>query len=75
VDVKWVLGVDWMRTVNPLIFYFNTLEVTFDKGGRRLTLTGCGEGGECKAISESHLKKLFEQEEGTIAQLYLVYVV
>ena len=50
-----VLGVDWMKTVNPLIFDFNTLEVTFDKGGRRIILTGSGDGGKCKAILGSDL--------------------
>jgi len=70
-----VLEVDWMRKVSPLIFDFNTLEVTFEKRARRLTLTGCMEGGECKAISGSHLKKLFEQEEGAIAQLHSVYAI
>lgn len=70
-----VLGVDWMKTVNPLIFDFNTLEVTFDKGGRRVTLTGSGDGGKCRAISSSHLQKLIEQEGGTITQLHSVYAV
>ena len=68
-----MLGVDWIRIVSPLIFDFNTLEVTFEKGGRRLTLIGCIEGGECRAILGSHLKKLFEQEEAAIAQLHSAY--
>jgi len=36
-----VLGVDWIRTVSPLVFDFNTLEVTFDKEGWKITLERC----------------------------------
>lgn len=60
-----VLGVNWMRTVSPLIFDFNILEVTFERGGRILTLTRCVEGGECKVISRNHLKRLFKQGRGS----------
>ena len=45
-----VLGVDWMKMVSPLIFDFNELEVTFELGGKRLTLTGSLEEGECKLV-------------------------
>lgn len=41
-----VLGVDWMRTISPLVFDFNTLEVTFDRGGQKITLVGCQGTGE-----------------------------
>ena len=35
-----VLGVDWMRTISPLTFDFNKLEVTAEMGGKKLTLVG-----------------------------------
>ena len=50
-----VLGVDWLRMVRPLVFDFNTLEVTFDMGGQKVTLMGCQEKGECKAMSGKRL--------------------
>lgn len=49
--------------------------MTFDKGGQRITLTGSGDGGECRAISGSHLQKLMEQDEGIIAQLHSIYAI
>ena len=64
-----------MRMMSPLIFNFNTLKVTFEKGGRRLTLIRCMEGGECRAILGSHLQRLFEHEEGATAQLHSVIAV
>ena len=54
-----ILGMDWMRTVNPLTFDFNKLEVTVEMEGRRLKLTGSLEQGECKTIKGSKLQKLF----------------
>ena len=43
-----VLGVNWMREVNPIYFDFNKMEVTFEKGGKKMTLTGNMEAGTCK---------------------------
>ena len=54
-----VLGVDWMRTVSPLVFDFNTLEVTFDTGGHKITLKGCQQTGECKEVSGKRLYHRF----------------
>jgi len=71
-----VLGVDWMKTVSPLIFDFNTLEVTFERAGKRLTLTGCLDEGECKVISSSDLKKNYFEHGGVaIAQLHSLYAI
>ncbi|XP_052173263.1 uncharacterized protein LOC127788712 [Diospyros lotus] len=70
-----VSGVDWMKTVSPLIFDFNTLEVAFEKEGKRLTLIGCLEEGECKVISSSNLKKLTEHGGAAIAQLHSLYAI
>jgi len=35
-----VLGVDWMKSVSPLVFDFNTLEVTFRWEDQQVTLHG-----------------------------------
>lgn len=45
-----VLGVDWMRTVSPLVFDFNILEVTFEKEGQKITLRGRTKMGDCKLV-------------------------
>ena len=31
-----VLGVDWMKQVSPISFDFNRMEVTFEKGGKKM---------------------------------------
>ena len=46
-----------MWTVSPLVFDFNTLEVTFDVDGQKVTLTGCVEAGECKMMPGKKLQK------------------
>ena len=53
-----VLGVDWMKTVSPLTFYFNKLEMTMEVRGKRPTLLGSLEQGECKLIKGSKLQKM-----------------
>jgi len=50
-----VLGVDWMKTVSPLTFNFNKLEVTVEKGNSKLILKGNMEQGECKWIEGEKL--------------------
>ena len=70
-----VLGVDWMRTVSPLIFDFNKLEVTVEIDGRKLTLVGSLENGECKMITGRKLQKLIQKKGGQISQLYSIQTV
>ena len=62
-----VLGVDWMRTVSPLTFDFNKLEVTLDLKGRKLTLQGSLEAGECKMITGKRLQRLLVKGKGQIS--------
>jgi len=57
-----VLGVDWMKEVSPINFDFNKMEVTFEKEGRRITLTGSTETGVCKMISRKRLQKIFKSK-------------
>ena len=44
--------------MSPLTFDFKKLEVTVDVEGKKLTLVGSLEHGECKLISERKLQKL-----------------
>lgn len=67
-----VLGVDWMKTVSPLTFDFNKLEVMVDVEGRKLTLVGNVEQGECKLISGKRLQKLIQKNSGQITHLYFL---
>ena len=62
-----------MRTVSPLVFDFNTLEATFDKGGRKITLKGCQEIGDCKAVTSKRLQKLLDQGGTSVEQLHSLY--
>ena len=68
-----VLGVDWMREVSPICFDFNKLEVTFEKGGRKMTLTGKVDSGICKIISGKQLNKLFKSKCTQVAQLFSIH--
>jgi len=68
-----VLGVDWMREVSPICFDFNKLEVTFEKGGRKITLTGKVDSGMCKMISGKRLNKLFKSKWTQVAQLFSIH--
>ena len=61
-DRDIVLGVDWMRTVSPLTFDFNKLEVVVDVEGRKLTLASSLEAGECKMITGKKLHKLMSKK-------------
>ena len=64
-----------MRTVSPLTFDFNKLEVIVEMEGRKLTLVGSLEQGECKMINGRKLKKLIQYKEGQVSQLYSIHVV
>ena len=58
-----VLGMDWMRTISPLTFDFNKLEVTMEVDGKKLTLVGSLESRECKIIMGKKLQKLLKTKE------------
>ena len=67
-----VLGVDWIREISPICFDFNKIEVTFEKGGKRMTITGNAEISTCKLISGKRLHKLFKSKWTQVAQLFLI---
>jgi len=70
-----VLRVDWMREVNPICFDFNKMEMTFNKGGRRMTLTGSVETRTCKMITGKRLHKLFKSKWTQMAQLFSIHAI
>jgi len=56
-----------MREVSPICFDFNKMEVTFEKGGKRMTLIGSAEVGTCKMISGKKLHKLLRSKWTQVA--------
>lgn len=67
-----VLGVDWMKIVSPISFDFNKMEVTFEKDGRKMTLTGSMETRACKMITGRRLQKMLENKLSQVAQLFSI---
>ena len=61
-----------MREVSLICFDFNKMEVTFEKGGRRMTITGNAEMGTCKLITGKRLHKLFKNKWTNVAQLFSI---
>ena len=70
-----VLGVDWMREVSTICFDFKKMEVTFEKGGKRITITGNAEVGTCKLISRKRLHNLFKNKWTRVTQLFSIQAV
>ena len=62
-----VLGVDWMKGVGPISFNFNKMEVTFEKDGKKKTLTGSQESTVCKMISGKRLQRMFKSKLSQVA--------
>ena len=70
-----VFRVDWMRTVSPLMFDFNRLEVIMEVDGKKLKLVGSLESGECRIITGKKLQKLFTKGKFHISQLFSIHAV
>jgi len=68
-----VLGVDWMRTVGPLTFDFNKLEVTVEVEGKKQTLVGSLKSGEYRIITGKKLQKLLAKGKDHISQLFSIH--
>ena len=67
-----VLGVDWMKGVSPISFDFNRMEVSFEKEGRKMTLSGGKEMGTCNMISGKRLQRVIKGKWVQLAQLFSV---
>jgi len=53
-----------MRTISPLTFDFNKLEVTVDIWGRKLTLMGSLEQAKCRMINGRKLQEVDTEKKG-----------
>jgi len=67
-----VLGVDWMKQVSLINFDFNRMEVTFEKGGKKMTLMGSREIGACKMITGRKLQTLLKNKWAQVTQLFSI---
>lgn len=67
-----VLGVDWMKGVNPISFDFNKIEVSLEKEGRRVILQGNLKMGTCKLISGEKLHQLFRKKVSQVDHLFAI---
>ena len=66
----WCWGVDWMKGVSPISFYFNQMEVSFEKRGRRMTLTSGKEVATCKMITGKRLRRVLQSKWSQLIQLF-----
>ena len=55
-----LLGLDWIKGVSTISFNFNKMEVTFEKEGWKMSLTGSLERGVCKMITGRKLHKILD---------------
>ena len=67
-----VLRLDWMKHMSPISFDFNRMEVTFEKKGKKLTLTGSKETGTRKMITGKKLQKMLKSKWAQVAQLFSI---
>jgi len=51
-----------MKRVSPISFDFNWMEVSFEKRGRKMTLTGGKEIGTCKMITWKRVQRVFKKK-------------
>ena len=64
-----------MKQVSPISFDFNWMEMTFEKGGKKMTLTSSREIGACKMITGRKLQKLLKHKWAQVTQLFLIQAV
>ena len=64
-----------MKEVSPISFNFNKMEVSFDKEGRKMTLSGEKEVGSCKMISRRKLHKMLRSKWCQLSQLFSLMAV
>lgn len=53
-----VLGVDWMRLYNHILFYFVGMSLSFKKDGQEVCLQGLLKGGELMMITAEKMGKM-----------------
>jgi hypothetical protein len=67
-----VLGVEWLRTLGPILMDFQNLTMQFDQGGHKHKFQGITKGSP-KIISSHRMEKLLKKgHSGVIAQLHAI---
>jgi hypothetical protein len=62
-----VLGVEWLRTLGPILMYFKNLTMQFQQEGRQYKFQGITTGSP-EIISSHHMEKLLKKgHSGIIA--------
>jgi hypothetical protein len=70
-----VLGVEWLRTLGPILMYFKELTMQFQQAGQRYQFQGLTIGSP-EIISSHRMEKIFKKgHSGIIAQLHSIQVV
>jgi hypothetical protein len=67
-----VLGVDWLRTLGPILMDFNVLTMQFDQEGHQYKFQGITVGSPEVIISHRMEKLLKKGHSGVIAQLHAI---
>jgi hypothetical protein len=67
-----VLGVEWLRTLGPILMDFQNLTMQFDQGGHKHKFQGITAGSP-EIISFHRMEKLLKKgHSGVIAQLHAI---
>jgi hypothetical protein len=67
-----VLGVEWLRTLGPILMDFQNLTMQFDQGGHKHKFQGITAGSP-EIISSHRMEKLLKKDHsGVIAQLHAI---
>jgi hypothetical protein len=67
-----VLGVNWLRTLGPILMDFQNLTMQFDQGGHKYKFQGITVGSP-EVISSHRMEKLLKKgHSGVIAQLHAI---
>jgi hypothetical protein len=67
-----VLGVEWLRTLGPILMDFQNLTMQFDQGGHKHKFQGITAGSP-EIISSHRMEKLLKKgHSGVIAQLHAI---
>jgi hypothetical protein len=70
-----VLGVEWLRTLGPILMDFQNLTMQFDQGGHKYKFQGITAGSP-EVISSHRMEKLLKKgHSGVIAQLHAIQAI
>ena len=64
-----VLGIQWLKSLGPILWDFSALQMEFQKEGRRVLVQGIGVQKSEVDCSPTFLQELRRVEEGLILQI------